>query len=79
MKKQQEEQDVAVNNVQKPVIEMGVKSEERQPRFYIEKENLDKLNSYLAIAGQSEAQGFLEYKSAFHKFVQMVQESLKVE
>lgn len=85
MSKGKEVQEVKVQEVKKetpvkemPKPKMDVEAETmRATEFYFTPQGVEEINNYLALANQAEVNGILEYRSAFHKMVELVRGNLK--
>lgn len=82
-KQGQEGQEVQEVKKETPVKEMPKPKMDVEPgavraaEFYFTPQGVEEINNYLALANQAEVNGILEYRSAFHKMVELVRGNLK--
>jgi hypothetical protein len=71
-------QEKAQEKKVKPVVDITKPQPKPQPvEFYFDEAGIKTINDYLALTNQSEANGILDYKGAFHKMVELVRTNLK--
>jgi hypothetical protein len=58
-------------------ITQPLKKEPQPVEFYFDEAGIKTINDYLALTNQSEANGILDYKGAFHKMVELMRTNLK--
>ena len=70
-----QEKGTPVEDITKP-IEKPIEKPQLV-EFYFDEPGIKTINDYLALTNQSEANGILDYKGAFHKMVDLVRTNLK--
>jgi hypothetical protein len=62
---------------EKEVVDITKPAAPAPVEFYFDEPGIKAINDYLALTNQSEANGILDYKGAFHKMVELVRTNLK--